>query len=171
MGQRRAGKSDHKSISDRVARALLAGAQILAFSPHNVRELHAAIVGDPPPKYEPLRLSNPAHIHAPVEDPRLEEMSKRFHGAPDETAVLDEDQRRRPPREVVVIGKEVETVYKPDSHSQRGDSEWVHDPHDQGQGLPRLKGDRYLVADAEGNVYTVPGNRRARFDSSRGIIG
>lgn len=162
VGRRR---QDHRSITDRARRALIASMMILAFDPHNVRELRAAIAGDPPPTRR-----NPAHLHAKVQDPRLEAMSERFHGTGRETAVLDEDQRRRPPREVVVIGREKEVVYEPDSHSQRA-GEWVHESHDQGEGLPKLKGDRYLVADAEGNVYTVPFNRRARFDSSKGIIG
>lgn len=169
MGERRRKGStpDHKSISNRASRALLAVAMLVAFDPHNLRELHAAVIGDPPP----VRRRNPAHLHTHVEDGRLREISERFHGTPDEVATLDDDQRVRPPREVMVIGKEVETVYRPDSHSQRGDADWVHDPHDQGEGLPRLKGNRYLVADAEGNVYSIPGNRRARFDSSKGIIG
>lgn len=106
-----------------------------------------------------------------MSDPRLEEISERFHGTPDETAVLDDDQRRAPPREVVVIGKEVEVAYRPDRRSRRGYTDWEHETGDQGEGLPRLKGNRYLVADAAGNVYTVPGNRRAYLDPDRGIVG
>ncbi len=163
-------RAKHKEIGDRARRALLAVAQILAFSPHQVKELHAAVVGDPPPKYEPLRLSNPARLHAQVDDPRLEEISERFHGTPDEVAVLDDDQRRTPPREVVVIGEEVETVYRPDRHSKRGGIDWEHSVGDVGEGKPKLRGKRYLVTDGE-DVWTVPGSRPARFDPDRGILG
>ncbi len=159
----------HKELSDRARRALLAAAQILAFSPHQVRELHAAIAGDPPPRYRPLRLANPARLHARVDDPRLEEISERFHGTPTETAVLDEDQR--PPQEVVVIGEEVETVYRPDEHSRRGGVDWQHAAGDRGPGLRRLRGRRLLVADAAGKVYTVPGGSKMTLDPDRGLVG
>jgi hypothetical protein len=104
-----------------------------------------------------------------VEDPRLEEISERFHGTPAETAILDEDQR--PPREVVVIGEEVETVYKPDRHSRRGGVEWEHEAGDRGPGLPKLRGRRLLVADARGRVYTVPASSGMRLDPDRGLVG
>ena len=168
MGQRRAARPDHKSISNRVERALLAAAQMLAFSPHQVKELHAAIVGDPPPKYEPVRLSNPAHLHAEVGDPRLEEISERFHGTPDETAVLDADQL--PPREVAVVGQLEEIAYKPDRHSQRGGAVWEHEAGDQGDGRPKLRSRGLVVTDGK-KVWAVPGNSQTHFDPDRGIVG
>ena len=163
----------HRELGDRARRALLAAAQILAFSPHQIRELHAAAVGEPPPKYRDIsdyvRARNPAHVHAPIHDPSLEEISERFHGTPAETAILDEDQR--PPREVVVIGEEVETVYRPDEHSRRGGVDWEHEAGDRGPGLPRLRGRRLLVADARGRVYTVPGGSKMKLDPDRGLVG
>ena len=167
MGQRRASKPDHKSISNRVERALLAAAQMLAFSPHQVKELHAAIVGHPPPKYEPLRLSNPAHLHAAVENPRLEEISERFHGTPDETAVLDADQL--PPREVAVVGQLEGISYKPDRHSRRGNALWTHAAGDAGEGQPK-KRSRGLVVTDGARVWAVPGNSEMTFDPERGIL-
>ncbi|MGE5619043.1 MAG: hypothetical protein ACM3US_07265 [Sphingomonadaceae bacterium] len=166
-------RAKHRELGDRARRALLAAAQMLAFSPHQLRELPAAVVGDPPPAYrdigEYVRRRNPAHVHAPVHDPRLEAISERFHGTPAETAILDEDQR--PPREVVVIGEEVETVYRPDRHSRRGGVEWQHEAGDRGPGLPRLRGRRLLVADADGKVYTVPAGSKMKLDPDRGLVG
>jgi len=138
-----------KDLGFRARRALLAVAQMLAVGPQRVR--------------------NPAHVHAPVHDPRLKEISTRFHGTPTETAVLDEDQR--PPREVVVIGEEVETVYRPDRHSQRGGVDWEHEAGDRGPGLRKLRGRRLLVADAQGKVYTVPAASGMRLDPDRGLVG
>ncbi len=148
-------------------RALLAVAKILAFDPHNVRELHAAVVGQPPPK----RGRNPAQLHADVDDPMLREVSERFHGTPDEVAILEPDQRQPPPEKVVVIGEEKAVVYQPDRHSRRGGIEWEHEAGDQGDGQRKLRGRRLLVADAEGNVYTVPGSSKMEFDPDRGLVG
>lgn len=168
MGARRASKPDHKSIGNRVERALLAVAQMVAFSPHQVRELHAAVVGDPPPRYQPLRLSNPAHLHAAVEDPELREASERFHGTPEETAVLDDDQR--PPREVVVLGKLEGIAYRPNRRSKRGGIVWEHEAGDRGDGEPRNRGRGLVVSDGE-RVFAVPGNSGPEFDPDRGIVG
>lgn len=148
-------------------RALLAVAKMIAFDPFNLRELHNAVRGLPPPE----RQRNPAMLHADVEDPRLRAVSQRFHGTPDEVAILEPDQRQPPPEKVVVIGEEKAVVYQPDGHSRRGGIEWEHSAGDRGQGHRKLRGRRLLVADADGNVYTVPGSSRMEFDPDRGLVG
>ncbi len=165
MGRRRGsrGNPQYKSIPDRAGRALLAVAKMLAFDPHNLKELHAAAIGAAPPVRR-----NPAHLHAEVNDPGLREVSERFHGTDRETAVLDDDQR--PPREVAVVGQLEGIVYKPDRHSKRGGTIWEHEAGDQGEGQPKLRSRGLVVTDGK-KVWAVPGNSETHFDPERGIVG
>lgn len=129
------------------------------------------------PAYKPVRAvlrgarPNPAHVHVAPRDPKLAEMSARFHGTPTEVVRLDADQRRPPPPEVVLVGEEVATAYRPHRHSQRGASTWEHAAGDRGDGKPPAPGRRLIVADREGRLYTVPGTSRMRFDPDAGMEG
>lgn len=129
------------------------------------------------PAYRPVRTllrgarPNPAHLHVQPTDPTLAALSRRFHGTDVEVVRLDPDQRRAPPAEVVLLGEEVATAYRPHRHSQRGGTVWEHQAGDRGAGKPSAPGRRLIVADREGRVYTVPGTSRLAFDPEEGMVG
>lgn len=116
------------------------------------------------------RHRNPA-VLAPGADARLERISERFHGTGGEVVRLGPDQRRVPPELVVRVGEEVATAYRPSRRSRRGGTDWEHQAGDQGDGRPRARGRRLIVADAEGRTYVVPGTSRMQFDADQGLIG
>lgn len=118
-----------------------------------------------------VRRRNPAPVHVASSDPRLAEISRRFHGTEREIVRLDPDQRRTPPRDVVLVGEELATVYRPHAHSGRGQDVWEHAAGDQGDGKPRRRGRRLIVADAQGRTYVVPGTSAMRFDAEQGLVG
>lgn len=115
------------------------------------------------------RAHNPA-VLARGADARLSEISRRFHGTESEVLRLGPDQRQMPPELVVRVGEEVATVYRPSRRSRRGGTVWEHLAGDQGDGQPRARGRRLVVADAEGNTYVVPGTSRMQFDPDRGLV-
>lgn len=79
-------------------------------------------------------------------------------------------QREPPPKHVVVIGEEVESVYRPDPDSRRGGVEWSHSAGDQGPGKPKLRGKGYWVTDGR-RRWWVPGTSKGRFSPDSGMIG
>ena len=139
-----------------------------SYSAHTRTSAHAAgraIDYTPPVRRNPARLE-PDHA-----DPRLREMSQRFHGRPDQILHLDEDQRRPPPVHVVKIGEERATVYRPPRGSERAGADWEHAAGDRGPLRRNASGRRILVADERGRVYLVHGDSPMRFDPDRGLVG
>ena len=120
--------------------------------------------------YRP-RLRNPARLEPGHADPKLREMSQRFHGRPDQILHLDPDQRRPPPVHVVKIGEERATVYRPPRGSERSGADWEHQAGDRGPLRRNASGRRILVADERGRVYLVHGDSGMFFDPDRGLVG
>jgi hypothetical protein len=117
------------------------------------------------------RERNPARREPNHADPKLREMSERFHGRPDQILHLDEDQRRPPPKHVVLIGQERATVYRPPRGSERGGADWEHESGDRGMFQRNVGGRRLVVADEHGRVYLLQGSSSMRFDPDRGLVG
>jgi hypothetical protein len=116
------------------------------------------------------RRRNPARLEPHHPDPRLREISRRFHGVETEILHLDPEQRRPPPVHVVRIGEERAITYRPSRRSERGDADWEHSAGDQGPLRRNASGRRLLVADERGRVYVIRGTSRMRFDPDRGLV-
>lgn len=123
-----------------------------------------------PPKRRRAR-KNPATLVAGHPDPKLREMSRRFHGRDDQIVRLGDDQRRSPPKYAVLVGREEAIAYRPPRGSQRSGAVWEHSAGDRGGGNPRQSGRRLVVADDRGRTYVVPGTSRMRWDPDRGLVG
>jgi hypothetical protein len=117
------------------------------------------------------RRRNPARLEPNHPDEKLRDMSRRFHGRPDQILHLDADQRRPPPQHVVLIGHERATVYRTPRSSERSGADWEHEAGDRGMLRRNASGRRILVADERGRVYLLQGSSSMRFDPDQGLVG
>lgn len=118
-----------------------------------------------------VRKKNPATLVPNHPDPARQNMSATFHGRRGAVVRLTAEQRRPPPEHAVLIGEERATVYQPPRGSHRAGAVWEHAAGDVGDGKPRKRGKRLIVADARGNVFTVPGSSRMKFVPTHGLVG